>query len=335
MRRDFLAIAVILTAGTGCDNVTWGGMDVELRPPPPRAELAAEAPGLAAALEEEVEPLPELPEGPILLAGTRSGAQATLYVVGEVRDDEVVELPDEGTVPGFRDHFVSEMLTPGSDWVLFSQGVRVGRMTARDIGLDESFCVPRSTVTGTVELVPNASGATRLLALPAPVANTREYGSYRTHSHDYDQRVGSLSLATAQIPRYGATWPPDGVLSTRQDIQAFQFVGAPSEAIAATFVFRDQLGVAPAPAGAYSLFVIGRLQDEEYAPTFTWYRSVDSDGKGAPRFFDHLDWDGDGTEEVLLDVFGAESRWFATLAQRGGSWVRTFQDSCGQTASGG
>ena len=29
--------------------------------------------------------------------------------------------------------------------------------------------------------------------------------------------------------------------------------------------------------------------------TFAWYRPVDTEGKGAPRYFGHLDWDGDGS----------------------------------------
>jgi hypothetical protein len=44
-----------------------------------------------------------------------------------------------------------------------------------------------------------------------------------------------------------------------------------------------------------------------------------------------MDWDGDGDSEVLLEVLGDESRWFAGLAQRNDSWVRTFEDPCGRT----
>ena len=35
MRKHLLVLAVILTAGTGCDNVEWGEFRVELKPPPP------------------------------------------------------------------------------------------------------------------------------------------------------------------------------------------------------------------------------------------------------------------------------------------------------------
>ena len=333
MRRNLLAIAVILTVATGCDNVTWDGIDVQLQPPPARTELVAEAPGLSAALEEQ-DTRPELPQGPILLAGVRSGSEATLYVVGEVQGDAINELPSEESAPGFHEYFVQEQLAPGSEWTLFSQGVRVGSLNAREVSLNKDFCVPRATITGTVELVPGAAGTTRLMGLPADAGRGRDYDTYRVHQHDYGQRVASLGMANATIARVRAAFPPDGPLSIRQDIQALQFVDAPGEAIAATFLFRDQLSVSAPAAGAYSIFVMGSQVGTLYQQTFEWYRPADSQGKGAPRYHDHLDLNGDGKEEVLLDVYGSESRWFSTLAQRNGSWVRAFEDSCGQTPVG-
>jgi hypothetical protein len=328
MRRILPALAVILTVATGCDNVSWGGAEVSLEAPPTRAEIVAADPDLSASPAEDS--LPELPDGPILLAGRRSGSRATLAVVGEVQVDAIGELPDEASEPGFRDYFVSQMLAPGSEWILFSEGVRVGRMTATENGLDESFCVPRPTVTGTVELVPEAANAKKFMALPSAVARGRPYGSYRALRHNYDQRVASLALAQSALPRVNAPWPPS-LLEARGDIQAFRLVGADGASIAATFLYQDRLQVEPARQGAYALFLMGSEADGAYRPSYVWYRSVASDGKGAPRFFDHLDWDGDGNEEVLLEVLGSQSRWFAGLAQRSGSWVRTSQDACGST----
>jgi len=335
MRRKSLAIAVILTVASGCDNVGWGGVDVNLKPPRTKAELAAETPGPAAFAAEESEALPELPNGPILLAGRRSGSEATLTVVGEIQGDAIGAFVSDSEVPGFRDRFTAELLAPGSEWVLFAQGVRVGRLTATSAGLNEEYCVPRPTISGVVELVPSAIGVELLMALPAQAASARAYNAYRVHRHNYDQRVASLTLADEAIPRLGAAWPPDGTLSIRADIQAFQMVGAPGEAIAATFLYRDQFGASADSAGAYSLFVMGNASAEEYQRAYTWYRPVDSEGKGAPRYFDHLDWDGDGTEEVLLEVFGSERRWFAGLAQRSGTWVRTSEDSCLRSEAAG
>ena len=43
MRRHFLAIAVILTVPTGCDNVAWGGIEVRVESPEPVGEASDRA----------------------------------------------------------------------------------------------------------------------------------------------------------------------------------------------------------------------------------------------------------------------------------------------------
>jgi len=73
---------------------------------------------------------------------------------------------------------------------------------------------------------------------------------------------------------------------------------------------------------------MGTRGDAGYQSVFTWYQRAEN-GKAAPRYFSHLDWDGNGSSEILLEVFGAQSRWYVGLAQRNGTWVRTFQDPCG------
>ena len=105
-------------------------------------------------------------------------------------------------------------------------------------------------------------------------------------------------------------------------------------AIAATFLFQDRLTVSPTVGeGAYALFLLGTVGPQGYRRAFTWYHRAEDGGKGVPRYFNHLDWDGDGRSEVLLDVLGAERRWFAGLARSGAQWTRSFQDACGPGAS--
>ena len=119
------------------------------------------------------------------------------------------------------------------------------------------------------------------------------------------------------------------MLDARDHIQAFQLRNAPGQSVAATFVVNDELAVTPPSAGGYALFVIGHQQGGEYGEAYTWYRSADEEGKGIPRYFDHLDWNNDGTDEILLDVLGERQQWFAGLSYREGAWLRTFQDACG------
>jgi hypothetical protein len=326
MRLRWLTIAVILTAPSACDNVKWGGVDVRLKAPPTQAEASP-----AAAERRDSASAPAHEAGPLLLAGTRQGDSATLVVVGHVEGDSLGAFPGDSAVHRTRGDVAARLLSPGSDFVLFSGGVRVGRMSVASTGVDSSFCAPRPTVSGLVEVVPGAAAVQRFMALPAAAAATRPHQPYRAYQDTYDQRVASLSLAAAAIPKVGAAWPTS-LLDSRADIQAFQL--ADTDAFAATFVFRDRLAVGAPDAGAYSLFVMGTARAGSYQQSYMAYRPVADRGKGDPRYFDHLDWNGDGTQKVLLDVFGASRRWFAALGRRGGSWVQTFQDPCGASGAG-
>jgi hypothetical protein len=326
MQKHLLAIAVILTVATGCDNVAWGGVDMELKPPP-----ASEAnPGEETnAAESDVSV--NLP-GPLLLAGTRSGMRADFVVVGEVHPSTLHKFPD----PAFPEDLerLEEVLSVGSEWVLFSEGVRVGRMVADETSPATGFCGSRRVLSGVVELVPAAAAAERLLALPTEDARERAYGEYALISHVYNQRVAVNRMASDAIREHDATRPPS-VVDARGHVQAFQLPGATGQSVAATFMYQDQLTIESPRQGAYSIFVISRQIGASYESTHSSYRSIEAEGKGAQRYFDHLDWNGDGTDEVLLDVFGANRRWFEALSERNGSWVRTFQDSCGAGPSTG
>jgi len=330
MRRHLLgtslAIAVILTGATGCDNVTWGGAEVHLAPPPtaPTDSLAEEP------LLTDDDPFLRS-YGPLLLAGTRTAGRASFVVVGEVQGDSLLPV---GTAPEDIER-VERLSASGSQWVVFADGVRVGTVTVDSASTSASYCPTRRAVSGVIELVPPASAAEQLLALPAAVARSRTYGPFRPMDDVYDQRVATIAWAGEAIPRHRASWPADGLVSARQDIRVFQPTGSPGPAVAATFMYRDQLRVTPPSQGAYALFVLGSRQGGEYVEEYDWYSPVGERGKSAPRYFDHLDWDGDGNSEVLLEVLGAERRWFASLGRREGQWVQTFQDVCGSGPSSG
>lgn len=328
MRKHLLAIAVILTVPTGCDNVAWGGIDVELKPPPEPARVA-ETDG-----EAEAESGPINANGPLLLAGVRTGLTGDFVLVGEVLPEGVRPFPDP-EFPEDADRLASAAAV-GSEWVLFSEGVRVGRMVVDATAPADDFCGSRTTLSGVVEMVSPAATAERLLALPAADASSHAYGEYLAIGDAYAQRVATITMAGEAIPRYGATWPTEGVLDAREDIRVFQLSDANSLSVAATFLFQDALTVSSPRQGAYSLFVMGRQSGDTYGEEFSWYRSVEAEGKGAPRYFDHLDWDGDGEDEILLEVMGSNRRWFAVLSRVDGTWTRTFQDACGSgSATGG
>ncbi|MDH3205878.1 MAG: hypothetical protein OEO79_04660 [Gemmatimonadota bacterium] len=307
--------------------MTWGGAEVELRPPPTNEAEVSEGTAVPEAQTPARQP------GPLLLAGLRDGHRATLVVVGEINGDSIAPFPN----PRYPEDAerLSDVVAIGTEWILFAEGVRVGRLVADQVISAIEYCTPRASVSGVVEVVPGASEAERFLALAASDAAEREYDAYAASARDYDQGVATLTIAQEIIPRVGAVWPVEGVLAARQDIQAFGVAGMTGRAVAATFLSRDQLAIAPPGQGAYAVFVLGVPTAAGYREGFSWYRAVDTEGKGVPRYFSHLDWDGDGDGEILLDVFGSNRRWYAGLSQRQGEWVRSFQDACGSGSSSG
>ena len=325
-RLRWLAIAGIVTAPSACDNVSWGGTDVHLERPPPRDSLfPAPSPTDPEPIPEAV---PELPQGAVLFAGARSGDRGHVVPIGEVVGDAINPFASDEAISGYLAHFSSTLMAAGREFVLFAEGARVGRLLAQVLDVDSSYCVPRPRATGPVELVPTAAGASRFLALASDRAAERPYGAYGGLRHTYEQRVASLNLAGEVIPQVQAAWPPS-VLEARREIRAFQLLDAEEPSIAATFVHRDQLAVGPAPSGSYALFLMATASPAGYRPAHVWYRPSDEQGKGLPRYVDQLDWDGDGSVEVVLEVLGEDARWFAGLARRDTTWVRSFEDPCG------
>lgn len=322
MQKHLLAVALILTGATGCDNVAWGGIDVQLQAPP----ASGEAVDSLASTPSGADSLAKVP-GPILLAGARAAERADLVVVGEFLEGGLATFPDP-RFPGDSARLAA-ISAPGSEFILFAEGARVGRLVVdtSDTALDH--CGEPTRVSGVVELVPSAADADRFLALPADDARDVPYSPFSVHSDAFDQRVAALAIARDVINRNGATIPSDGVLGIREHTQAFQPVDADAPWVATTFVHQDQAGIGSPSQGAYGLLVVGQPEGDGFVEAFSLFRSVESEGKGVPQYHDHMDLDGDGASEILVHVFGATRRWFALLDRRDGQWLRSYEDSCG------
>ena len=310
----------IVIVAIACDNVEWGGVELGLRLP---ADEAAEV------VQDTV---PEnRPMGPILYLGHRAGGEATLLAVAEIGPDGLAPLEGVGSVEASRS-FAVEHLTPGLEFTLFSDGARVGRLTAETFSVDERYCRARPQIRGPIELTPAAATVQTFLALATREGSTFEYGAYSPVVPTRDLRVTSLNTMQQIIPSVGALWPVS-VLGIRRDVQMFRARPDGAPTVVATFVYADDLGVGPSALGAYSVFLASDDDDGAgYRGTYADYRLFSRDGKGAPRYFDHLDVDGDGTDEVVLEVMGEESMWLSTLGRREGIWVEEYHDPCGLPA---
>jgi len=330
-----LAIPLILTGLTACDNVSWGGVRMRLETPPVPADTAAGAAEPAAVEAPPSEGPRPLQLGPLLFLVERDAEEATAFPVAEIGPGGLRDLPGPASVPDATDRIAEAAMAPGTELVLFAAGARVGTFHVREAaGVDTTYCRPRPRSRGRIELAPDAMPAQRFLAVPHAHAGDAPLAPYQPQFSTRDQRVAALNMAARLFPRLGARWPAS-ILGARADLQRFSPSVARGPVIATTFLHHDQLGVGPPNSPqAWSLFFLAEDLGDGYEPTFVWFRLAEEEGKGIPRFVDHMDWDRDGSHEVLLEVVGAETRWFAAVSPEGPGWFRSHEEACPDTGPG-
>ena len=322
--QRLLLFGIVIVA-TGCDNVEWGGIDVSLRSPS-ESLVSDPPPDEVEVVEDTVSGGPSL--GPVLYLGYRDGDQATLVPVAEIRPEGLFQIEGIGSVEESRS-FAAEHLTPGLEFTLFSDGAQVGSFSAQVFSVDERYCRVRPQIRGHIELTSAAATVRKFLAVPVREGSELGYGTYSPVAQTTDLRNTSLRMALRVLRDVGVFLPGD-VIDIRRDIQMFRTRPGATPTVVATFTYADDLAVGPAPREAYSIFLAADDDDGAgYRRTYVDYRLGSRDGKGAARYFDHLDIDGDGSDEVVLEVMGEGSMWLSTLTRQGGAWVEQYRDPCG------
>lgn len=322
-RSVSLMITAILAVAPACDNVSWGGADVAVVPPPPRSVAA---PGEASPLAEE-----ELPEGPILYYVARSGSGATMVPVGEITGDSMMTLRAQSDPRLFADRFIAEQLRQGSEFVLFRDGVRVGTLVVQSAAApagDACTALPRAT--GSLELSPQAAGTTEFLAvsqLHAPQVPRRIEPRLETTGN---MRFVAPILAERMLRSRAAQLPASWQRAMRQ-VKPFPVTTGQAPAFAATFLVGDTLGPGPPGPGSYSLFFLAVPSPAQvgWDTVFVDFHDYARQGKASPRVIDFLDWDRDDNVELLLQVYGVAGSWFETVGRRtDAEWHRLMSDRC-------
>ncbi len=325
----WLLVAGIVTAASGCDNVSWGGMSLRLEGPP--GDTLSPTSG-ALGSGSELGPR-RIEYGPLLYAGFRRGDSASVVPVGEFVEGALRPLPQGEAAELLAAQILEERLHPGQELTLFHQGTRVGTLRiSSSSGTPNDYCPHRAEALGHLELIPSAFSAERFLALEEPMGRAWPFGSFEAPAPSRAHQNAVQNLAGEALNQFRAQWPPT-LEAIRQDFQVLRLSPGADAAVVATFLFQDRMRIEPAPDAAYSLLVLGEPLGTRYARTFTWYRPVGVEGKGAPLLFSWLDWDRDGEDEILLAVFGAQARWWATLEKQDGRWAIGFQDPCAATES--
>jgi len=323
MKLARLLLLGIVVALTGCDNVTWGGIDVELQTSEERLARASGRPNTSFEADTQTETPPPVDLGPLMLLGRPRDGQLELSLVGQLSEGSLRAIPDDTPTRVA----LAERLSAGRRLTLYSEGTRAGTLVVSSSRSSTVYCGQRPSVTGRAELTETATQAAQFIAIEGEIVTSQDEG-FESPTHNYDQRVASLAMMRDVVPRVGATWP-GSILDIRRDVQIFQDSGEEAPTIVATFVYEDGLTTGPAPVRAYSVFLLGEDRGTGYESRFVAYRRVGDDGKGAPRFFDHLDWDGDGVSEVILEVLGESSVWVSGLDRGQNGWTETYHDACG------
>lgn len=319
MRALPVLAALIVTALVGCDNVEWGGAQVAVVPPPPKA---------AEAVDEESPVAERLPDGPILYHVRAMGGRALMIPVAEIERDTLLPIRATADWERYGRLYISEHLRPESEFVLFRAGGRVGTFVLESAGVpNEEVCprVPRAT--GVLELGPGAAGATEFLALSkAQAPPDVPHGPTMTVEPNDRMRLLSPILAERLLRARSAPLPGNW---TRAMVQLRPFPsGAEDPAFASTFLVDDSLGVGGDDAG-YSLFLIARpVERVGYDTAYAVYTDYAVEGKAAPRVVDFLDWDRDGAPELLLEVYGTKGSWFAALDRGETGWRTVLRNPC-------
>jgi hypothetical protein len=326
VRRAFgMAVVLILVGGAGCDNVDWGGVDINIVPPPPSA---AGGPAPAAAEDGEL----RLPQGPVLYHVLFDGTRASMIPIGELDGDTLrgVGVPQNGAAYAHR--FIAERLRSGAEFTLFRHGLRAGTFIVHEA---------EAITGGTCEGIPRATGPIELTSETEParefLAMDRLYAPTTPRRHDVslapDRRMQIVAPILAErLMRARQVQLPGNWQRAMAQVQPFPSGRTRDVSFAATFLVGDTLG--PGDAGmtgvAHSIFFIAAPSQAQtgWDTAFVRFANYPQIGKQAPRVVDFLDWTRDGEPDLLLQVFGPNMYWYEAVSRTGGRWAPIYRDPC-------
>jgi hypothetical protein len=316
--RHAILLALILIAVPACDNVMWGGADIEIVPPPPAASMTPVIP------DDRVFAEFGLPRGQVIFHIVPSEQGSRLVPIGEISGDSVrtIRRPAGVAQEAYEERFRDAVIPIGAQFDVFRRGARVGTFVAQRPGPVTHCGVP--TVLGNTTVVAAASDISQFIAFRQGLSPTvrgefappQITGSIRTYASIIAERL----ILQAGLPR-PRSWP-----GAQRDLQAIEIVAGAHPEMAATYLVGDSLAVGPADPQGYSVFYIADFETRRgYSPIYQEVRDYRRGGKAAPRVVDYLNWDGEGGEEILIEVFGENQVWYEAISERNNQWVKIWE----------
>lgn len=312
------ASVLILTALSGCDNVKWGGSEVQFVPPPPAGGTleVSEDPQTYADLG--------LPGGPVVFHVVRGPGGARLIPVGEVSGDSLRTLRRPAGVEraAYEQRFRQAVMEPGSQFDLFRRGARVGTFQVAADGQPTQCGVP--TATGSATTVASAADAQEFLAFRRGLS-PQVVGEYSPPQVTGPMRTFASIVAERLVLQNGLPRPRSWV-GAQRDMQPIEVVGGGTPEMAATYLVGDSLGIGGAQPDGYSILYIASYETRTgYTPFYSEVRDYRRGVVGAPKLVDYLNWNAGAGTEILVQVFGKDQAWYEVVAQRGGKWTKVWE----------
>lgn len=312
---------LMLAAACACDNISWGGSDVAIVPPPPRAdELPASAEDIAAD---------PLPEGPLLFYVVPTADAATMIPVGEISGDTLLPLRAQGDARLYATRLIAAHMRRGSEFVLYRRGTRVGNFVIQEATAPSGDVCPMvPTARGTLELASGAQQIPEYLAISKISAPEMGRNVPFTTEPTRNMQIIAPILAEKMIRARRAELPSNWQRAMAQ-LQPFPIANSRDAGFAATFLVGDELRAGGDNEG-YSVFFVGQPGAQfGYDTVYVSFNNYPQTGKAAPRVVDFLDWNRDGQVDLLLQMYGVNATWFETVSRnQAGVWRRSFRDKC-------
>jgi len=308
---------LMITLAAGCDNVIWGGSDIQILPPPP--------PLASLHLEPDAQVFAEfgLPTGPLVFhVSQRDGATVLLPVAEMVGDGFRQVRRPLGVAPdAFESRFRETVIPVGAQFEVFRRGVRVGTFIAQAEGPITECGLP--TVLGNATVVAAAVDAGEYLAFRQGLAPTvrgdfsppQITGPIRTYASIVAERL----ILQAGLPR-PRSWP-----GAQRDLQPIEIMPGGHPEMAATYLVGDDLAVgSPSPEG-YSVFYLADYETARgYTAIYSEVRDYRRTGKAAPRLVDYVNMAQGDSPELVLAVSGRSQAWYDILGFRDGRWEKVY-----------
>lgn len=309
---------LIVSALAACDNVQWGGAEIEIVPPPPSSGAIHIAP------DEQVYTEFGLPRGSVLFHVMRTEEGALLVPVAEISGDTLRALrrPAGVSPEAFETRFRETVVPAGGEFALFSRGAEVGTFLAQRPGPITPCGLP--TIFGSATVVAAANEAPQFLAfrrglepdVPGEYSPLQITGSIRTYASIVAERL----ILQNGLPR------PRSWQGAQRDLQPVEVVQGGHPEMIATYLVGDSLAAGPADPQGYSVFYLADYQTERgYNPIYSEVHDYRQDGKISLRLVDYLNWDEREGQEMLLEVFRRAGKGYALLAQRGSEWQKVWE----------